>query len=67
FEESKKRGIARDEGDREEILRLYEQRYIPGQKLYYLHASPKRKADIIIDNNDPAYPSLTYVSPEVGK
>jgi uridine kinase len=67
FEESKRRGILRDEGDKEEIMKLYEQRYIPAQKLYYLHASPKRQADIIIDNNNPAEPSLTYVSLEIGK
>jgi uridine kinase len=67
FDESKRRGIIRDEGDKEEIIKLYEQRYIPAQKLYFLHAGPKRQADIVIDNNDPSDPRLTYVSPKIGK
>jgi len=37
---------------REEAQRRYEQRYIPGQKIYLQEACPLDKADILIDNNN---------------
>ena len=39
-------------GSENEILEKYEQRYVPGQKLYFEEAKPREKADIIIDNSD---------------
>ena len=40
-------------GSGAEVRRLYEQRYVPGQKLYFEECRPKESAAIVIDNNDP--------------
>jgi len=64
FSISVPRAVARDlarPGSRasiEEIRAKYEQRYVPGQKLYLLEARPQLKADAILDNNDPQNPRL---------
>lgn len=39
-----------------EVHRRYEQRYIPGQKLYYAECLPQQRAGMVVDNNDPAEP-----------
>jgi uridine kinase len=62
FETCIKRALKRDLylfGSAEEILKRYEERYIPGQKMYLKLESPKEKADIIIDNNDFKKPLIT--------
>ena len=41
-----------------EVRKRYEQRYIPGQKLYYAEARPQERADVVVDNNDPKNPVL---------
>ena len=64
FDEMMRRGLERSPGDAEAEM-LYAQRYIPGQKLYYLHAAPKRRADIVINNNDPDDPRVTFMSPSL--
>ncbi|MBU1111097.1 cytidylate kinase family protein [Patescibacteria group bacterium] len=46
-------------GSEEEIRRKYDQRYIPGQKLYLDEAKPKEVADIVIDNTDFEDPKVT--------
>jgi uridine kinase len=45
-------------GSVEEIRRRYEQRYIPGQKLYFDECRPKERATVVFDNNDPQNPLL---------
>lgn len=45
-------------GSAEEVRRRYEQRYIPGQKLYYAESRPAQRANVVVDNNDPNNPSL---------
>jgi uridine kinase len=63
FKESLKRALNRDLdlfGNEEEILKRYQQRYIPGQKIYIGLEKPFEKADIIIDNNDFLNPSITF-------
>ena len=42
----------KDSDSEQEIIDLYNRRYIPGQKLYFQEAYPQEKADILIDNND---------------
>jgi len=62
FKTSIKRALERDLylfGSEEEILKRYQKRYIPGQKLYFELENPKDKADIIIDNNDFTEPIIT--------
>lgn len=39
-------------GSEQEILDKYNQRYVPGQQLYFQEAQPQEKADIIIENSD---------------
>ena len=36
----------------QDIIDIYNCRYIPGQKLYFQEANPQEKADILINNND---------------
>ena len=40
-------------GSVEEVRKRYEQRYIPGQKLYFADARPQEQATIVVDNTDP--------------
>ncbi|MBU1019231.1 MAG: hypothetical protein ABII07_05465 [Patescibacteria group bacterium] len=46
-------------GEEHEIFEKYEQRYVPGQKIYFKDANPKEKADIIIDNSNFENPLIT--------
>jgi uridine kinase len=64
-DESARRGVARDAwflGGEEEARRLYEQRYVPGQRLYLEEVRPVESADAVVDNSDPARPRLQGVS-----
>ncbi|MFA6393560.1 MAG: hypothetical protein WCW25_01675 [Patescibacteria group bacterium] len=45
-------------GSENEIFEKYEQRYVPGQKLYFEEAKPQEKADIIIDNSNFENPTI---------
>lgn len=45
-------------GGTTEVLRRYEQRYLPGQRLYRETARPEQHADVVIDNDDPARPAV---------
>ncbi len=65
FEESLRRGLERAINDSSEAEELYMNRYIPGQKLYHIHSAPQRKADIVIDNNDPGNPRIAYMNPRL--
>jgi len=55
FETSLNRALERDLylfGSSDEIEKRYNERYIPGQKIYFEAEHPQEKADIVIDNND---------------
>lgn len=41
-----------------ETEKRYLERYIPGQKIYLQKVNPMHKADIVIDNNNPANPII---------
>jgi len=56
-DESIKRGLKRN-GDNMEALKLYNTRYIRGQRIYQDEAEPLKYASIIIDNNDPDDPKI---------
>jgi len=47
-------------GEKEEILNRYNQRYIPGQKIYLESVHPRSKADIVINNNNIDLPSIIH-------
>jgi uridine kinase len=55
FETTMKRAELRDVslfGGVEEVRRRYQQRYIPGQELYFAECRPKTLANVVIENND---------------
>ena len=56
FETCLDRGVERNEGllDPEEVVRQYETRYLPAQRMYLSTYQPQARADIIIKNDDPA-------------
>jgi uridine kinase len=61
FDEILRRALERDAalfGSPAEVERRYRARYIPGQKLYFATVHPMERADLVIDNDDPARPVL---------
>jgi uridine kinase len=55
FEHTVVRAMKRDGwylGSEEETRTAYEERYVPGQQLYFQKANPRTAADIVIDNTD---------------
>jgi uridine kinase len=67
--ESVRRGAARDAwflGGEEAAGQRYERRYVPGQRLYLDEAFPIETADAVVDNTNPAAPSLIHVRPGQG-
>jgi uridine kinase len=45
-------------GSVEEIRRRYQERYVPGQRLYLASARPEHWASVVINNNDPTQPAF---------
>ena len=45
-------------GSQEDVQKRYEQRYIPGQKLYFAECRPQERAQVVIDNSDPSNPVI---------
>lgn len=45
-------------GSAQAVRVRYQQRYIPGQRLYFAAAQPQERADAIVRNEDPANPEL---------
>jgi uridine kinase len=43
--------------------RRYRERYLPGQELYVSLAHPERRAEVLIDNNNPDAPRLLRIPP----
>jgi uridine kinase len=65
-DESIRRGVARDAwflGGEDEARRLYEQRYVPGQRLYLQEARPLETADVVLDNGDPCQVRVVHSGP----
>lgn len=63
FEVALQRAMVRDQalfGLPEAVQARYQQRYIPGQRLYFQAAHPQKLADVIFENNDPAQPQLVF-------
>lgn len=46
-------------GSIEEVRNRYDQRYIPGQKLYFDKCRPKDLVKVVVDNNDPLNPVMS--------
>ena len=63
FAETQRRAEVRDVvlfGTEDEVRRRYEARYVPGQQLYFAQERPQSKADVVVDNLDPANPRLIW-------
>lgn len=45
-------------GSAEAVITRYQQRYIPGQRLYLREARPRERADIVVENADVERPGL---------
>jgi uridine kinase len=45
-------------GDFGTVTRCYQDRYIPGQKLYLEACRPRQCADLVVENTDPGQPAL---------
>ena len=61
FDTTLRRALKRDGyylGAESEIAYKYQERYIPGQELYFQEAHPQDAADIVIDNTDFENPKL---------
>jgi len=58
------RGMARDllvpdkQKEVESLRRRYDERYFPGQLIYFKEADPKSQAAVILDNNDIDHPKI---------
>ena len=65
FETTMQRAIIRDNelfGGKEKTIKLYKERYIPGQKMYLKKYNPIKQSDIVINNNNYKKPYLTKIS-----
>ena len=61
FEVTLARAIQRDVrlfGDAASVQSRYEKRYIPGQRIYLEQCQPKKKAMVVVNNDDPADPVI---------
>jgi uridine kinase len=61
FETSLTRAMDRDIdlfGSEELVLKRFQSRYIPGQRIYLSKANPEQWATVVIDNNDHSLPKL---------
>ena len=61
FEVTLARAIERDValfGDAASVRGRYEERYIPGQRIYLEQCQPKKKAMVVVDNDDPDNPLI---------
>jgi uridine kinase len=61
LEEALRRALARDRalfGSAQATLARYRQRYLPAQRRYLATVQPRRIADLVVDNHDPAAPRL---------
>ncbi len=68
FETVVTRALVRDLnafGSEEEVLKRYNQRYIPGEKLYLSQCQPQKRADIVIDNNDWSFRKILKFPQEI--
>ncbi|WP_433161068.1 hypothetical protein [Kribbella sp. CA-247076] len=63
FDEVLRRGTARDQqwmSSAEAAEQRYRTKYIPGERLYVDQVRPQTRAQVLVDNQDPANPVLTF-------
>jgi uridine kinase len=69
FWETLRRAVARDRalfGTAQAVMERYRRRYLPAQRHYLATVQPRRIAEVVIDNHDPATPRLTAWRPGTG-
>jgi uridine kinase len=59
FDDVLRRGVARDGARMDDAARRYRTKYIPGERRYRDEVDPAGRADVVVDNRDPAAPGLT--------
>jgi uridine kinase len=52
-------------GNVRDVTQRYQQRYIPGQRLYLEACCPRQRADLVVENNDPWHPVMYEVKAHV--
>ena len=50
-------------GSADAIRARFRTRYLPGQRIYLKTVRPQERADVVVENNDPANPGLLVVNP----
>lgn len=55
-EEVLRRVVVRDDGLPDDVEQRYRVRYLPAQRLYERESRPADRADVVLDNTDPAAP-----------
>jgi uridine kinase len=63
---ARERGILRDQhwiGSLEQARQRYEQRYVPGERLYLREVEPQNLADVVIENTDPQRRMFRFQQP----
>ncbi len=63
FETVLKRVVERDRdylGDEQAVIQKYRRRYIPAQRHYLETCKPRERADVVVENDDPAHPTLFH-------
>jgi uridine kinase len=66
LDEAVRRGIKRDQvwmGSLEAARERYQTRYVPGERIYLAAVHPHQRADVIVENTDPANPRLSDGKP----
>lgn len=61
FHHTVARAVKRDGwylGSEQETTAIYNERYVPGQELYFQETKPKKNADIVVDNSDFSNPII---------
>jgi uridine kinase len=62
-EERLRRALARDAarfGGEDVVRERYTRRYLPGQRLYAERCRPAESADVVVHNDDPERPTLSW-------
>jgi uridine kinase len=60
-DETLRRAAARDADRFPDVRGRYERRYLPAQRLYLEELDPRARADVVVENEDPARPTLRTV------
>jgi uridine kinase len=57
------RAVTRDApspGSTDAVRNRYRRRYVPGQAVYHREVRPRQRADVVLENTDPALPRLVF-------